>query len=913
MAFMTSPATTLFGRHREQDAIDRLLRAARDGAGGVLVLHGEPGVGKSALLNYAVQVAGEIQIARTSGVEGEMEMPFAAVQQLCSPLLGQAVRLPPHQRQALDVAFGIDTGPAPEPFFVGLALLGLLSEAAEERPLLCVIDDAHWLDDASARAIAFPARRLLAVKIAIVIGTRELGSTLQSLPELPVKPLARRDARTLLRSSLPARLDERVLERIVDEAQGNPLALLELPRGLTPAELAGGFGLPVAATLPVAIEESFMRRLSALPDGARRLLLAAAADPLGDTALLSRSARKLGIPSSAVDVLEAEGLLKVGVRVVFRHPLLRSAVYRAAALSERREIHRVLAEVTDREKDPDRRAWHMAQTASMPDEEIAADLERSASRAQARGGSAAVAAFLQRAAALTPDPARKAGRLVAAASAKRDAGDHDGALELLLGTETDRLDELGRARVTLLQARIAVEQGRGDDAGRLFLEAAHRLEPIAPELARETYLETLGGALANDLEVGGGARVVAAAALAAPAGPAPLRPADAMLHALASRLIDGYAVAAPALARALQLQLAVEVSDDQDGPWFSVSAGRNANVVALEMWDDEAVRLIAARHVQIARDTGALGHLHFALSFLSRGQILAGDLAAAAMAVDEARSIAKATQSRELVNAPLVLAAWRGGEADATELIGASAEEAARRGWTSNKYAQAVLYNGLGRHEAALEAARDAWQREPIGYATFLVPELAEAASRTADKALLVSALTWISERTSATGSRWASGIQARVQALLDDTDRADGYYRESIEHLSSTSVRLELARSHLLYGEWLRRERRRLDARGQLRTALEQFTTMGVEAFALRAERELLATGERARRRTADTVDQLTPQEKRIALLAARGRRNREIAAELFISPSTVDYHLRKVFRKLDVKSRTQLAHRLS
>jgi DNA-binding CsgD family transcriptional regulator len=907
-----SPGRQLLGRERERVALDRLLEAARGGHGGVLVVHGEAGVGKTALLEYAGEPGREFRVVQTVGVEGEMELPFAALQQLCSPILDRSERLPDPQRDALGVAFGLSAGQAPNPFLVGLAVLGLLSEASEERPLLCVVDDAQWLDRASSRTFAFVARRLLAEKIAFVFAARELGDALAGLPELRVEPLGRRDARTLLESVLPAPLDESVLDRIVVETRGNPLALLELPRGLTPTQLAGGFGLPVAVSLSASIEESFTRRLANLPGDARRLLLVAAADPVGDAALVWRAARQLGIPESVVEAVEAEDLLELGARVVFRHPLVRSAVYRAAGLKERRAVHRALAEATDPEIDPDRRAWHRAQAASMPDEDVAAELERSAGRAQARGGLAAVAAFLERAAALTPEPTHRAQRLLVAAAAKRDAGDLEAALGLLVGVEEGALDELGRARVDLLRAQIAMEQRRGGDAGRLFLSAASRLEPLDPALARETYLEALGGAMSSDVEVVGGATAVAEAARAAPTGTAPPRTVDVLLDAFAIRLTNGYAAAAPTLARALELLLA-DVSNEDVGRRLSVSSGRDSNTVALEMWDDEAVHRLAARQVEVARDAGALVHLQFALSFLARSHMLAGELTAATLMIDEAHLIAEATGNPALVNSPMILAAWRGHEAQASELIEATSDEAAARRWTSNNYARSVLYNGLGRYDAARDAAWEAFQPDPIGYGAYLVPELAEAASRTGDRALLESALEWLSERTGVISSGWAAGIEARVRALLSEGEVAESLYRESVAHLSGPRVRVELARTHLLYGEWLRRERRRLDARKHLRIALEAFTSMGTEAFARRAERELLATGERARKRTVDTLDQLTPQETQIARLAANGHTNREIAAQLFISPSTVEYHLRKAFRKLDVKSRTQLVHRMS
>ena len=907
---VASPTQQLLGRQRERDVLGRLLEAAQEGHGGVLVVYGEPGVGKSALLATAVEAAHDFHIARAVGVEGEGELAFAALQQLCSPTLSLLERLPDPQRDSLEVALGLRAGRAPNPFLVGLAALNLLSEVAEEQPVLCIVDDAQWLDRASAGALAFVARRLLAERIAIVFAAREPIDLLAGFAELRVEPLGHRDARALLDSALPARLDEQVLERIVVETRGNPLAILELPRGLTPAQLAGGFGATTA--LSARIEESFARRLQRLPRDARQLLLLAAADPVGDPALMWRAAEVLGIPESAAERVEAEGLLVVGPRIVFRHPLVRSAVYGAAAPSDRRAAHAALADATEPGLDPDRRAWHRAQAASAPDEDVAAELERSAARAQARGGSAAVAAFLERAAALSPDSVLRAQRMLAAAAAKREAGDLDAALALLDGVEPDALGEVQRVRIDLLRGQIAAEQWRADDAGRLFMSAAHRLEPLDPALARETYLEALSGAMANDIEVEGGALAAASAARAAPAALSPQRMADVLLDAFAIRLTEGYAAAAPTLARALEHLRALDLSDEDGRRWLSLSGARNAHIVALELWDDEALETLESRQLQVARDTGAYGQLYLALGFVARNHILAGNLIEAAHLIDEARLVAEVTGNAPPVNGAMVLASWRGDEEQASELIEATREESARRGWTSNSYARSVLYNALGRHDAASDAAWEAMQPDPIGHGTWLLPELAEAASRNNDVDRLEFAVEWISERTRVVQSDWLLGIEARVRALVSDGDVADREYRRSIEHLSGSRLRLQLARGHLLYGEWLRRERRRVDAREQLRTALDLFTEKGAEAFAQRAERELLATGEHARKRTVETLGDLTPQESQISRLVAQGHSNREIAAQLFISPSTVEYHLRKVFRKLDVKSRTQLANRL-
>jgi DNA-binding CsgD family transcriptional regulator len=904
----SAPGRLLRGRRDECAVLDRLLGGARVGRSGALVLEGEAGVGKTALLDYAIGSASDLRVLPAVGVESEMELPFAGLHQLCGPVLDRLERLPLPQRNALLTTFGLRAGVVPGRFLVGLAVLSLLSDVADERPLVCVVDDAQWLDRASAQCLAFVARRLLAESVVMLFARREQSDLFAGLPGLLVEGLRGADARSLLVSVMPGRLDERVADELLAETRGNPLALLELPRGLTVAQLAGGFALPGALSLSGRIEESFVKRLEALPVDTRRLLLVAAAEPLGDPALLWRAAEPLGITGAALAPAQATGLIEIDGRVRFRHPLVRSAIYRAATGEQRRRAHQALGEATDARVDPDRRAWHLAEAAPGPDEGVAAELERAAERAQARGGLAAAAAFRERSARLTSDPERRGQRLLAAASAKHHAGALDAALALLVEVEAGPLDESGRAHAELLRGRIALEQKRGDDAGRLLASAATRLEPLDPGLARETYLEALGGAMVGDLEIPGGARAVAEAARAVRSSPAPPRAADVLLDAFATRLTDGYAAAAPALSRGLELLLASDVTNEDVGRSLSLASNRASAVVALELWDVEAFHLLASRRVQLARDTGALVHLRFALSFLARSQLLAGEVTAATSTLDEAQVIAEASGNLPLVNAPMILAAWRGEEERASELIEATAEEAAARRWTSNAYARSVLYNGLGRHDAARDAAREAFQDDLVGHGPFLVPELAEAASRTGDTALLESALEWLSGRTRVVSSEWVLGIEARVGALLSEGEAAERLYRDSIVHLSGNRVRLDLARTHLLYGEWLRRERRRLDAREQLRTALEMFTSMGTEAFATRAERELLATGERVGKRTVETRDELTPQEAQIARLASEGLANADIGARLFISQHTVAYHLRKVFSKLGITSRNQL-----
>ncbi|MDA0164357.1 LuxR C-terminal-related transcriptional regulator [Solirubrobacter ginsenosidimutans] len=908
------PGAQLFGRELEREALERLLDQVRSGHSAVLVVHGEPGAGKTALLRYAVEAAPDFRVARTVGVDGEMGFAFAALQRLCAPLLELAERLPPPQRDALAVAFGLRSGTAPNPFLVGLAVLGVLSEAAEEQPLLCLVDDAQWLDRASARSLAFLGRRLLAERIALVFATRELGDATAGLPELSVQPLGRRDARALLESELPAPLDERVLERIVSETRGNPLALLELPRGLTPAQLAGGFGLPAAAPLSASIEESFARRLAKLPHDARRLLLLAAADPVGDPALVWRAAESLGIPDAAAETVEAQGLLAFAPHVVFRHSLVRSAVYGAAGLGERREMHRALADATDPAIDPDRRAWHRAQAAARPDETIATDLERSAARAQARGGFAAAAAFLERAAVLTTDQARRARRQLAAAQAMFRSGALAEALELLTWAEAGGLDEFEQAQAELLRARIAFVSSHGSDAPPLLLGAARRLQPLDPPLAREIYLEAMSAAMfAGRLaSPGGSAREVAQAARAAPA-PAVARGPDLLLDGLATIFGESYSAAAPALRRAQDAFDVADMPATEQLRWKWL-----ATVSAVHLWDDERWLALSERHVQIAREAGALAELPLALSQRIYVHLFAGELTAAAALVQEIEAATEATGTDLAPYGAVGLLALQGNVAEATHLIDRSRTDVARRGegigLSALDWAEAVLYNGLGRYEDARAAALRVTQHpHDLNTSSWGLAELVEASVRAGTPELAAGAQVRLAEIARATGTDWALGIAARSQALLVEGRQAEERYREAVDRLARTRIAVDLARAHLLYGEWLRRERRRTDARAELRRAHDRFSGFGMTAFAERARIELEATGERARRRTADAIDQLTPQEAQISRLAGQGHSNREIAAQLFISPSTVEYHLRKVFRKLDVKSRTQLAHRMS
>jgi DNA-binding CsgD family transcriptional regulator len=908
-------APRLTDRRAECGVLDQLINSVRAGASRVLVVHGEPGVGKSALLDYLSGRAAGCRVVRATGVESEMELAFAGLHQLLAPMLDQADRLPGPQREALRTALGISTGPVPDRFLLGLAVLGLVSEMAGERPLICVVDDEQWLDRASVQALGFVARRLAAEPVGLVFAARVPGSELAGLPELAVEGLPEEHARALLDSALTGPVDERVRGLIVAEARGNPLALLELARGLPPGELAGGFGLPGAVSPPGRIEESFRRQLEGLPEETRRLLQVAAADPSGDPLLVWRAARWLGIPVRALGV--GAGLVEFGARVRFRHPLVRSAAYRSASVQQLQEVHAALAEATDAVADPDRRAWHRAQAAPGPDEDVAAELERSAGRARTRGGLAATAAFLERAALLTPSQVGRAERLLAAARAKRDAGELDAALRLLVAAEAGPLGARLVAEVERLRGQIASDQYRGSDAARLLLRAARLLEPLDADLARQTHLEALVAAMvAGDLGRPSGVREAAEAARAAPPGLP--RAMDAVLDALALRLTEGRAAAAAALARALELLVSVDVCADEAARWLWLVAGRAGNVIAVEIWDFESWHALATRQVQVARDMGALVQLRFALSSLGLHHLLAGEPSATERLVDEDHLIAEATGNPPVGYTAMMLAAWQGREHQAAELIEAAVQEATASGTGRlagvAACASAVLDNGLGRYEAAREAARRAFEHDDVTFGHVAVSELAEAAARTGAIAELQTALDWLSERTGATPTEWVLGIEARVRALASDGAAADGFYRESVERLGRAGVRAQLARSYLLYGEWLRRQGRRLDAREQLRIAHWMLEEMGMAAFAERAVRELAATGETARKRTAaagpsaGTRDGLTAQEAQVARLARDGLTNPEIGAQLFLSSRTVKYHLHKVFAKLGISSRGQL-----
>ncbi|RFU20074.1 ATP-binding protein [Geodermatophilus marinus] len=904
------------GRDAECRAVAQLLAGARAGRSGVLVVRGEAGIGKSALLEHAegTATASGVRVERVVGVEAEMYFAFSGLHQLCAALGDGAGALPEPQQVALGVAFGLRGGPPPDRFLVGLATLNLLAEAAEEGPVLWLVDDAQWLDQASAQVLAFVARRVAAERVALVFALREPTDgdvrPFAGLPELPLGGLAESDARTLLAARVHAPLDDQVRDRIIAEARGNPLALLELPGGAQPARLAGGFETPDVVSVPRRIEEFYGRRSGSLPAETQLLLLVAAAEPTGDLALLQRATEHLGIAHDAAPA-EAAGLFEIDTRVRFRHPLVRSAVYRAAAPPDRRRAHGALAVATDPSVEPDRRAWHRAQSVSGTDEEVAAELERSAERARARGGSAAAGAFLQRAAELTPEPARRAGRALEAAQVKHQAGAQDAALKLLTVAAIGPLDARQRARAQLLRARIDFQLTRGDGVAGMLLDAARALAPLDAALSRETYLHALDAALViGSSGRGHGVVEVAESARAAPAPPPSAGAVDLLLDGLVATYTQGYGSGVSVLRGALE-RLRDQGTDGLgrygDDSWLWL-AGR----IAVALYDDELALVLLDRHVRLAREAGALASLPAALDARSVTLLLSGEFAHAAELAAEGAALSRSTGARPHRNAQLAIAAWRGLEVETLELHASAVDRADGNRDSAEAmlahYGSAVLHNALGRYPAAERAATHASLSSRFTISNLALPEVVEAAVRAGRPERATAALEELGARARAAGTAWALGLAARSRALAGTGTAADDDYREAVERLGNCRIATHLARTHLVYGEWLRREGRRQDAREQLRTAHQMLSDMGAEAFAGRAARELRATGEHPRARNTLLTDALTAQELHIARLVATGATSREVAAQLFLSPRTIEAHLRNIFRKLGITSRRQL-----
>jgi DNA-binding CsgD family transcriptional regulator len=901
--------TGLRGRERECALLDGLLHDVRGGASRTLVLRGEAGIGKTALLQYLLEAASDLTLVRASGVESELELAYSSLHQLCAPLLDRLPALPGPQRRALEIVFGLSAGDAPDRFLVGLAVLSLLSEVSEARPLVCVVDDAHWLDQTSALTLSFVARRLLAEPVGLVFAVRHAAAEFRDLPDLEVGGLRNGDARALLRSAVRFKLDDQVVDRIVAETRGNPLALLELPRGLSVTELAG-FGTGAVAADADGLEESFRRRLAALSEPTRRLLLIAAVEPLGDPSLVWRAAEPQGIGPDASSAASEAGLCEFGARIRFRHPLVRAAVYRAASPDERRQAHAAIADATDATADPDRRAWHRARAAVGPDDAVADELERSAVRARARGGQAAAAAFLERAVELTRDPARRAERALTAAEAKHLAGSEEDAMRLAMVAADGPLDELARVRTDVLRGRVATTQRRLADAPPLLLGAAERLRRIDRRIARDTYRDALisgmyAGRLAGDI----GMADIAAAIRSAPPLDDPASPEDRLLQAAALLVDAGFATGAPAMREALASFVEAAATREVEVLWLWFAGRMSCWMSDVELWDDLSSRVLA-----VVRDAGALAVLPIAAALRIAWELYAGDLAGAAAHVVEQDSVHAALGGEISRGSRIALAAFRGREAEVAQIDAATtgATLAHRDGayMALRSWAIAVLNNGLGRYEEALAAGLEASAYPPdVNMSSWGLNEIVEAAARCGRPEAAQEALSRLAEMARACGTDWIAGVEARARALVADPAVADELYLKAIAHLERTRFLGELARARLVYGEWLRRERRRVAAREQLHAAHDMFAAMGMNAFAERAVKELLATGARARRRTDATRDELTAQERQIALLACDGLSNAEIGARLFLSPRTVEWHLRKVFAKLGVHSRRELA----
>jgi DNA-binding CsgD family transcriptional regulator len=933
---MVRDAMRLVGRRAERGMLDRLVEAVCAGQSRALVLCGEPGVGKTALLQYLAQRAGQCRVVQTAGVESEMELAFAGLHQLCAPLLDGLQDLPERQGDALRIVFGLSAGPAPDRFLVGLATLGLLAQGAEQQPLLCVVDDEQWLDNASAQVLGFVARRLAAESVGLVFGARVPTPHLAGLSQLPIEGLGPADARALLDAEVSAPLDGWVRDQLVAETGGNPLALLEWPRALTTAQWAGGFGLPAAVRLPGGVAEGFRRRLEVLPEPTRQLLLIAAADPLGDAGLVWRAAVRLGIAAEAAGPAVEDGLVEFGTRVLFRHPVVRSVVYTSASLGERRLVHGALAQVTDAQQDPDRRAWHGAHAAAGPDEKVAAELEGSAGRAQARGGLAAAAAFLERATELTLDPDKRVERALSAATAQVQAGAFDAARDLLSVVKALAPSDFQQARIELIEAELAFATTRGGDAPQLLLKAAQRLESIDPGLARTTYLQAVTAAVFSDDVTRGDVVVLAPAAAAAPRPVGTASAADLLLDAIAAHYTQGYAAGAAIMRVALgQFGTGMPPENELRGHLL-------ASMLAYQhLWDYHRWQVLSDRYVELARSLGALSELPLALNSKAACLAYGGELSAAAAVCQELQVLTEATGSSIAPYAALTVAGMRGRPGEVSDLIDAARSDLSQRGelfgMTTASFTSALANNGVGNYQAALRSASHSelfsmltpssssadspkGHRQPasllarLSIGAFWAVEVVEAAMRCGRADLAADAVGKLAEVTSASGTDWACGVQARCRALVSDGSAAEDLFRESVERLGRTRLRPDLARAHLLYGEWLRRERRRGEARAQLRRSHDMFEEMGMDGFAGRAQRELEATGETARKRTIAVDPQLlTAQEAQIARMARDGHSNPEIGARLFISTRTVEYHLQKVFTKLNVQSRRQLDRVLS
>ncbi|WP_193044722.1 ATP-binding protein [Mycolicibacterium baixiangningiae] len=897
----------LLGRHREQETLSRLIDGARQSRSGALVIRGEAGIGKTALLTSALTRATHMRHLCVSGVEYESELAYSGVQQVCQPLTGQFGDLLPPQRDALLVVLGLSDGDAPDRFRVALAVLTLLGEAARTTPIVCAIDDAQWLDKASLQVFGFVARRLAADPVVMIFAARpfDSDSELAGLPEMWLERLDDRAARALLARSLPGRVDERTQAGILAEAAGNPLALLELHRVLTPAELAGGYGWAKARLPAERVESVYSRLLPGLPEPTRTLLLIAASEPAGQPMDVWATAALLGVGVDAAGPAEEAGLLTIGRRIQFRHPLVRSAIYQSASQDERRSVHRALAEVMVGRGEESRRAWHRAHAAAEPDESVAHDLEASADQARARGGAAAAAAFLSAAAELSPDRAECGRRAVAAARDMLDAGAPDAALQLLAHAESAA--DLDGIHVEVLRSEIAFATRRGGDAPIHLLACAERLAPVDVALSRQTYLKAMMASIFSARLSGADAADPAAIATACAAAPAPTAApgaADLLLTGLVKRFTAGYGEAAPVLRRALRVFRDEAAAGTADAQWYGL-AGR----VALDLWEQADWAAIAQQQIDLLRRGGVLTLLPVALAHRAGVSVHSGRFAEADGFIEEAQAISAAIGVPSPGYIEPVLAAFRGQPERTMELVDAGIASATARGEGRViplvGYAAGVLHNTFGDYGAALAATKWAVDYDDLGMCGYGLLERVEAGALGGDTAAAHQALDQLLERTAATGTEMALGMAARSQALLANDGCAEELFIASITHLKRCDVDVLLARVHLLYGEWLRDRGRQDAAATQLRRAHGIFSRMRADGFAGRARRGLSDLGQAMPVPDTGLADELSRQELTIARMARSGQTNTEIAAQLFISPRTVEWHMTRIFGKLSITSR--------
>ncbi|ALG09548.1 ATP-binding protein [Kibdelosporangium phytohabitans] len=889
----------IVGHQAERREIDRLVTSAADGRGGAVVVAGEAGIGKTTLVGTALGALNGFTLLRAVGTEFEQDLLYAVLHQLCAPLLEYRLKLPIVQQTALEAVFGLGAQTSPDPLMVGASVLGLLREAAAQQPVCCVVDDAQWIDDASRRALVFVARRVAAERIAVVFASREAGCVpgIADLPRLALTGLGDEDARVLMGTAGRTRLDAEVFDRILAEARGNPLALLEFTQHVGPFGEPGP--RPSRISVVEALEEQFVRRYRQLPGSTQSLVVLAAAEPVGDIGLLGRAAKQLGLDIGGLALAEGADLLTMGPRLRFRHPLVRSAVYASASPETRRSVHGALAGVTDPDVDSDRRAWHRAHAIVDADEGVAAELARSADRARLRGGFAAAAAFMERAGQLTPDPGDQVGRLLAAARLRLQAGAPAKARALVTQAEQHPMDEQRRVAARLLRARIDYQLVHSPKATATLIDVVSQ---SAPEQASETYLEAFASFMYNENEPGRlhdlGARIRARLPR-----DGLVRPVDLLLNALLDQVMLPVDEAVAAMRAAAAT---CRSADDAAEPW-------RMNLLcqlAIDLRDDELMEEIADRQVDVARREGILATLPQALRYQSIVRVSTGRFDDAAACLEESRAVDEVAGTVPLVGPQLVLAAFRGDLDRHRELVRLMGHGNRPVEIAGQHYATAVLNNGLGNYDAALDAALAAQRRHQDGlYSIWAVySELVEAAARSGRGEESAVAMNHLEASARADPVPWAVAEWLQARALLGQEDDCETLYRQAIDHFGRTRISVLHARARLAYGEWLRRENRRADARVELRAAFEMLSRMGANGFAERAARELRAAGEQPLPHDTGSLNQLSVQERLIAGKVASGATNKEVAKMLFLSPRTVDAHLRSVYRKLGITSRRQL-----